>query len=102
MDPGSAITAAEARAAAAEFLSTGQRPSGDAWRVVQTPTMDDSEPFSWDVADPSENVRPDQPSGGTNRSAADAGFFWKCAYLCTGGLRSATCGFLSGDGGAAS
>jgi hypothetical protein len=48
MDTGSAITVAEARAAAAEFQQTGRRPAGVEWKVVEVPIVDDTEPFSWD------------------------------------------------------
>lgn len=47
MDTGSAITVAEARAAAAEFQQTGRRPERVAWKVVEVSTADDGEPFSW-------------------------------------------------------
>lgn len=55
MDIGSAIAVDEARAAVAEFQRTGRRPEGVEWKLVESPTVVDTEPFSWDewdTADP--------------------------------------------------
>lgn len=67
MDTGSAVTVTEARAAAAEFQRTGRRPAGVEWKVVEVPTVDDSEPFSWDE-DPVDGPSNDAESNQSRQS----------------------------------
>nr|WP_238357257.1 Imm1 family immunity protein [Kribbella italica] len=49
MDTDSAIPTAEARAAAIEFLSTGQRPNAVAWTVVPMPDGEPDPVDGWDA-----------------------------------------------------
>ncbi|GAA1592533.1 hypothetical protein GCM10009804_56140 [Kribbella hippodromi] len=51
MDAASAISIPEARAAAAEFQRTGERPTGVNWTLVQATATDDTDSFSWDEWD---------------------------------------------------
>jgi hypothetical protein len=46
MDSGSAVPVPEARAAAAEFLETGDRPTAVAWKAVEVPYVE-PETFTW-------------------------------------------------------
>jgi hypothetical protein len=48
MDTGSAVTVFEARAAAMEFQQTGRQPLRVAWKVVERPYVESTEPFAWD------------------------------------------------------
>ncbi|GAB2646696.1 Imm1 family immunity protein [Kribbella swartbergensis] len=70
MDTGSAVSVTEARAAAAEFQRTGQRPSGVEWKVVEVPTMVDTEPFRWDEwsDDPEDSPSNDAESNKSRQS----------------------------------
>jgi hypothetical protein len=55
MDTGSAITVSAARAAAAEFQKTGQRPSEVEWKAVEVPAVEPEETTfdGWEMADQS-------------------------------------------------
>lgn len=69
MATGSAVTVAEARAAATEFLTTGRRPEGVEWKVVEVPYVE-PEPFSWDdweMVDPGEPSTPPGPNASDHR-----------------------------------
>jgi hypothetical protein len=61
MQPGSAIGLAQARAAALEFLASGQKPTCVAWMLIDPPHVEPG-PFSWDDVEEADPGEPSTPS----------------------------------------
>lgn len=49
MDSGSAVSVSEARAAASEFLETGQMPTAVTWKMVEVPEVEAEPVDGWDA-----------------------------------------------------